>query len=431
MDSIIEPPFRVEERLRALGPEMRTSLTLFELARWLLTPAGADIHRCQTVALIPVVNPDSWEDMRFRNVNDVNLYADFTLDGKPTQPESQAVWRVQTQLQPELFCSLHGTHYGWRYRMAEGSGFSYTTSQYDRTHSRLFVEEIVRAAEAAGFPQDRGEEDAERIVPWLPEHAYHSYYSRLGITSCVNAYHRYHTLGNTLEIHYPLSGLVRCIKMLTLGSQSWRYEATPGYPVRTVFWENGTLVAAYGQTAAERRASRIELWQHSNQLVLGVGYHAPVGFALIVFSLDPADHERWHHKEIGPFLDDFSAEEGIDLSEIRAACRSYPDLQEVSCDQMEPVDHPRGLPLLRTATQGLALRTRLPGQANVQRVLLDGQPIATSPRDGYQSWSTQNEFTMLQVNIPPRPESERYQRHIALAEYEAPRVDLERTVEII
>ena len=54
---------------------------------------------------MPVVNPDSWEDPRFNNVNDVNLYADFSLDSEPTQPESMAVADILERMQPELFCS--------------------------------------------------------------------------------------------------------------------------------------------------------------------------------------------------------------------------------------------------------------------------------------------------------------------------------------
>ena len=94
---------------------------------------------------------------------------------------------------------------------------------------------------SAGFPQDRGEEEAERILPWLPGNIHHSYYSGKRITSCVHAYHRYHTLGNTMEVHHPLSGLIRCIKMLELGNQPWRTEVVAGYPVRTMFQQDETF----------------------------------------------------------------------------------------------------------------------------------------------------------------------------------------------
>ncbi len=213
------------------GQERSASIALLELARWLVTPAAAEIRRRQCIGLMPVVNPDSWEDLRFNNVNDVNLYADYSLDGEPTQPESQAVAEALARMQPELYCSLHGTEFGWKYRMGESNGFSWTTSQFDRAHSRLFIEEINRAAESAGFPQDRGEEEAERILPWLPGNIHHSYYSGQRITSCVHAYHRYHTLANTMEVHHPLSGLIRCMKMLELGNQPWRTESVAGYPV--------------------------------------------------------------------------------------------------------------------------------------------------------------------------------------------------------
>ena len=405
------------------GQERSASLALLELARWLVTPAAAEIRCRQCIGLMPVVNPDSWEDLRFNNVNDVNLYADYSLDGEPTQPESQAVADVLDRMMPELFCSLHGTEFGWKYRMGESSGFSWTTSQFDRAHSRLFIEEINRAAESAGYPQDRGEEEAERILPWLPDNVHHSYYSGQRITSCVHAYHRYHTLANTMEVHHPLSGLIRCRRMLELGNQPWRTESVAGYPVRTMFQQDETFVAAYGQTAAERRASRVQLWAHTNQFVTARGVNEPVGMALTAFSLDPDDFDGWRSLEIDTFLQQYEEEHGTDLSELRARCQRYPRFQSLRCDQIRPEGNPQAGPVLRVASQGLALRLRLPNRSAVQRVWLDGRPIARSPRDGYESWQSANGFTILQVNIPPRAESSQFQRHLIAAAYGAPRTD--------
>lgn len=405
------------------GQERSASIALLELARWLVTPAAVEIRRRQRIGLMPVVNPDSWEDLRFNNANDVNLYADYSLDGEPTQPESQAIAEVLARLQPELFCSLHGSEFGWKYRMGESNGFSWTTSQFDRAHSRLFIEEINRAAESAGFPQDRGEEEAERILPWLPGNIHHSYYSGQRITSCVHAYHRYHTLANTMEVHHPLSGLIRCKRMLELGNQPWRTEPVAGYPVRTMFQQDETFVAAYGQTAAERRASRVQLWAHTNQFVAARGVNEPVGLALTAFSLDPEDYDRWRSLEIDSFLRLYGEELGVDLSEIRARCQRYPRFRSLRCDQIKPVGNAQARSLLRVATQGLALRLRFPNQSTVQSVWLDGRPLGPSPRDGYESWNTASGFTVLEVNIPPRDESDQFQRHLIAAAYNAPRTD--------
>lgn len=406
------------------GQERSASLALLELARWLVSPAADEIRLRQSIGLMPVVNPDSWEDLRFNNVNDVNLYADFSLDGEPTQPESQAVAGVLERMQPELFCSLHGTEFGWKYRMGESNGFSWTTSQFDRTHSRLVIEEINRAAESAGFPQDRGEEEAERILPWLPGNIHHSYYSGQRVTSCVHAYHRYHTLANTMEVHHPLSGLIRCRRMLELGNEPWRTEAVAGYPVRTMFQQDETFVAAYGQTASERRASRVELWAHTDQFVVARGVNEPVGMALSAFSLDPDDYNRWRSLEIDSFLQQQSDELGVNLSEIREQCRGFPGFQSLRCDQLKPTASEQERPRLRAASQGLAIRLRLPGQSEIRQVWLDGRPIDRSSRDGYESWKTANGFTLVQVNIPPRAESDQFQRHFIAVSYEASRPDL-------
>ena len=406
------------------GQERSASLALLELARWLVTPAATGIRRKQCIGLMPVVNPDSWEDLRFNNVNGVNLYADFSLDREPTQPESRAVAEVLARMRPELFCSLHGTEFGWQYRMGESNGFSWTTSQFDRSHSRLFIEEINRAAESAGFPQDRGEEEAERILPWLPGNTHHSYYSGRRITSCVHAYHLYHTLANTMEVHHPLSGLIRCKRMLELGNQPWRTESVAGYPVRTMFQQDETFVAAYGQTAAERRASRVQLWAHSNQFVVARGVNEPVGMALSAFSLDPEDYDRWRSMEIDSFLQQRGDDLGIDLSDLRALCQRHSRFRSLRCDQIKPTAGTKEGPLLRTASRGLALRLRLPNRSTIRRVWLDGRPLPLSSSDGYESWHTAGGFTILQVNVPPQDDVGSFQRHFVVTTYDAPRTDL-------
>ena len=235
--------------------------------------------------------------------------------------------------------------------MGESNGFSWTTSQFDRAHSRLFIEEINRrgVGRISSGPRRRR---AERILPWLPGNIHHSYYSGQRITSASMPITAINTLGNTMEVHHPLSGLIRCVTMLELGNQPWRTEAVAGYPVRTMFQQDETFVAAYGQTAAERRASRVELWAHSNQFLVARGVNEPVGMAVTAFSLDPDDFDRWRTVEIDPFLQQYGDEQGIDVAEVRAACRRYPRLQSLRCDQIKPVASEAGRPLLRAASQG-------------------------------------------------------------------------------
>ena len=226
-----------------------------------------------------------------------------------------------------------------------------------------------------------------------------------------------------MEVHHPRSGLIRCKRMLELGNQPWRTESVAGYPVRTMFQQDEAFVAAYGRTATERRASRVELWAHTNQFLVARGVNEPVGMALTAFSLDPGDYDRWRAVEIDPFLQKYGQDQEIDVSEIRAACGRYLRMQSLRCDQIKPDANSRARPLLRAAGHGLALRLRLPRSAVPQRVWLDGRPVGPSPVDGYESWQTGNGFTIVQFNVPPRADSDRFQRHLIAVAYRAPRID--------
>jgi len=211
--------------------------------------------------------------------------------------------------------------------------------------------------------------------------------------------------------------------MLELGNQPWRTESVAGYPVRTMFQQDETFVAAYGRTAAERRASRVQLWAHTNQFVVARGVNEPVGMALSAFSLDPEDYDRWRSLEIDSFLQQKENELELDLTEIRALRRRHSRFQSLRCDQIKPTASTKEGPLLRTASQGLA-RLRLPNRSTIRRVWLDGRPISLSSSDGYESWHTASGFTVLQVNIPPQADVGLFQRHFVVATYEAPRTDL-------
>jgi hypothetical protein len=383
------------------GEERSAALALLDLLEWLVTPAAASLRRSHVVALMPLVNPDAWENRDFGNRNGTNLFSDYALDGPCSQPEAEAVRQTLERLHPEVLANLHGRSTGSAIRAVEGSGLAYATSQYERAHAHLFVEEVARAAEAAGYPQDRGEEDAERIVPWIPGAEHQCFGSMFALTAGVYAYHRCHTLSVCMEVQEPASGVVRMQRLLLLGQERWRTEGRAGYPVNVMAWNCHGFLCAAGRTAAELRASREDLWRRQGECAFAYGVPARVGFDLAAFSPHLQDKTRWGAQRLSVVLDGLQDEADLDLPQMLRFAEGLPDLVFLLTEE-------RGKPeaVAQGPTESLrapvGLRLRLPGQVRVKAVQVNGRELAEGGGlNAYSVWDTPNGFRMVQADLAP------------------------------
>ena len=379
------------------GEEFSAATALIKTLEWLVVPEAADITRRQKVLIIPCVNPDGYDDPHLRNMNNANLYADYALSGEPTQPESGVVWRVIEENQPEVVGSVHGRWHLNRYAAVENCSGSYGTSRYDRCHSRLFAEEVNKACEEAGYPQDRMEEDEEKILPPLSGFANHAACSGDLITPGVYAYNRFHSLLFSMEVMYDESGLIKIRKILELGNQVWRYEPRPGYPVQVITRPFPFGVVAYGNTAAERRKSRVELWQSNDTLTrFSLPYAENDGFLGVGVSIHAGD-SALGAKTAADVLDQFAHDENVNTEALRKAFG--PRLAGLPGVMSEPASaRPVWLSEIRN---GLGLRIRLLPGSRVKRVLVNGREARESGEEGYETWTPKDSFTVAQINIPP------------------------------
>jgi hypothetical protein len=160
----------------------------------------------------------------------------------------------------------------------ESTGVAFTT-RTTRCYSRELVELANRAAEAAGFPQDRGEEDSQRILPEIPQAPYHSFesYDRLECTSPVYAYHRCHSLSMSMEVIHNQSGVIRLMALLEAGEQTWDGMGR-GYPAWVVNRANHLFLVPGGKNLSECRVNRTKLWQRNFENTLFYSSPEQLGF---------------------------------------------------------------------------------------------------------------------------------------------------------
>ena len=252
------------------GTERNATLTIIKLAEWLLSSdlEAVMIMRTQRIVIVPAVNADGYESLSFTNVNSVNIFADYQLDGSlPEQPESRALAMLLQQYMPELFISVHGhSHDEKKVRLIESTGIAYTT-RVTRCYSRKLVERINCAAEQAGYFQDRGEEDDQRILAELPDCPQHSFgaFDRGTCTSATYAYHNFHSLAMSMEIVFVESGFLRLKESLRCGLVRWTPEDSIGYPAWVISRWGNTYIAPGGRTLAERRRNRVIMWKYNIQ----------------------------------------------------------------------------------------------------------------------------------------------------------------------
>lgn len=379
------------------GEERSGSLALLELLDELLEPAARATLRGFVIVLLPIVNPDAWESRAFGNHNGVNLFTDYSLTEACSQPESEAVRATLERYRPEVLANLHGRSTGSDIRAVEGSGLAYASSQYERGHSQQFLEQIALAAEAVGFPQDRGEEDAERILAWIPGSEHRCFGSQFGLTPGVYAYHHYHTLSVCMEVQESASGVARMHRILQLGAERWRTEGKAGYPVHVMAWNCHAFLCAAGHTVAQLRDSRQALWQLQGRCAFAYGVPARVGCDVVAFSPDHEDRTRWGGKPLSDLLDSLEGDSGFDVGALRDF---WARPEATTCLLTEE----RGKPELSAATTPrldvpVGLRLRLPGGSRVTRALLNGHEI--EPETGYVTWDTPNGFTMVQADVEP------------------------------
>lgn len=390
------------------------------LARWLLSgdPEAVKMLERQEILMIPLPSPDQY-DKRDPERDVYGWWEPLNIASDPKiRPEKTAYKKVIDTYLPEAHLDLHGFD-----DPVKGLGFGTCSINYRGAAAgwgRSFLADMPgildRAAEEKGFTPVYGDEGDGTItvsapVPGANEH----YYARGGrMVAWVYTYRKAHAVSMILESGYAEQYMAAAKALLLEGQKTGRWERYPGYAVNQVACELSIAVSAWGDTAANRRASRVELWAKKANLNPGVFKPEMRGYVSGLLVTDPELRKRLmldpDGKIVGEpklmqFLSNLEREPSAsqyDIEGIRNSLRHArnirnPDDMTVFMNHHNTVNKPTDDPLIHS---GVNIRAFIPYKnPRIKQVLLDGSPCPQHETDGYTVYHYPG--TIVEFSIPP------------------------------
>lgn len=403
------------------GPERSGTSTTLRLVEWLLgdSELAKETRRRQIVLVVPIANPYAYfVTDRFGNKERIEVYdpplqwwdlKTLKLTQPEKTPEIAAFLSIVDEYQPEVHMDLHGTglqafpteFLGDRTMRQGQTMFEVSACSYSNCGVRPWdprvTEAMVRAGQEAGYGSDRAEADGQRCF-WNADHD--ELRNKLWIAprpgrfrTPFYGYMKYHTMISTTEIGWEDSGVARVSGVLALGNKPWVDEKTvSGYPVSRVRARAGRFVTSYGQTATERRRSRIELWNAQGEFADGMLYPEYDGRASYVCAVTPAGKAALD-SDPAKFIENLKQRPDMQADAIERFFSLGPEYR-VSAERRISS---KGAPI----QHGMGIRFRVPYRApTILEVAVNGHALKQSETDGYEAWFADG-YTQVQVNIPP------------------------------
>ena len=403
------------------GPERSGSTTALRLIEWLLgdSSEATEVRRKQVILAMPIPNPYAFfVTDRFGNEQGIDVYNpgqkwwDLTalpkLADPAKTPEVAAVLSVVDEYHPEMHADLHGTglqaipdaQMGDRTMYEGQTMFMEVIGAISNSTLRPWdwrvSEAIDDGARAAGYGLDRNEADGQRLFwgPGFDAMTDRVWTGRPLFYTGHYGYAKYHTMIATMEIGWEDSGMARMRSLLRIGNKPWLDEDVAGYPVDKLRSYVSFFVTAYGQTAAERRLSRTELWSKQGAFALGNLYPQTDGHGTYVCAITPAAIKTLD-ENIDTLLANWQKFPGLRADLIEQFVRAGPE--KILTLQAANAQHPP----VASIEHGIGLRLRIPYRhPRLLDVRLNGRLLPDDRVDGYHTWFADG-WTHLQVNVPP------------------------------
>lgn len=239
------------------GDELGVVPAATSLLDWLVSEEAADTRRKQLVIFIPVVNPDGFVKQEFGAPRD-----------KISEEETKIILPLILKYKADLLLDIHSLERGDLEAVITGNTLHLGEDDFIHT---MATYKMMEGAGMAGYPYALHILGVQSRAPWLstPRPAnYNS--SAYNNWVCAPAYEQLHSLVIGMEVNdFSLSedecgksGVAAIIPLLEMGNTRSPWEYASGYPNRILRGNMLVSLRAAGQTAEERRNSRVEIWQN-------------------------------------------------------------------------------------------------------------------------------------------------------------------------
>ena len=280
--------------------ELSGVTSLLSVGNYLVSDASDACEMLQKliIVMIPCSNPYSYSKQdpayQFKNEAGICEYFAFDYNGvsfdAETAPAAHAIQQTLDFYKPDLMLDVHGVYYQ-NQMVVESMGMSGNPTQ--RFYNEEFVRQVQQAGTDAGYSMK--DYDTLEVLPQTYQGCkdadINSHFRMCGdraAQGAVYAYLHYHTLGGALETGWEGSTVPRIIEALRIGCRVWDGEYYAGYPTRTVVAPlTHNSLRAYGNTAAQRRKSRVELWKYRGKIGFGIGHPEMPGLTSAIICTEP------------------------------------------------------------------------------------------------------------------------------------------------
>ena len=428
--------------------EISSVCGILHFLKWLLSDdcVAERLRRGLVVITIPLLEADTYVSNRekggmvYGNKKGRLIYHlnAWTWDGPPPEadhPEQQTFFEMMEECQPDAHFDLHGLP--WR-DLGMVENVDIATPRLGRCFDPAIPEEVSRAVDAAGYCAIRSEVQAGRrcVARNASELGTASHHFAcmpdslasfgMMINPTLMSFHRYHSVSFVAELFWMGSMVAACRRLAELGVERAPSEFFPGYRNNLVDASTHLLVSAWGDTAARRRKSRVELWNRSglclqngapmvlSDTMLASCATTPEGQRLL--GVDP---ETGNGEGREKFLENIKNDKRFNAAALRDFLGDFPPTMFA---YSSAVNYPKpGGADYSPIRNGLALRVCLQyADASVKEVRHNGHLLAESPTDGYMVHHRQG--TAVQVNIPPQKV---HDLHVVTIRYDAPKRPLQ------